>query len=480
MEAIKGGHRPERSGKAIEGHSLVRRTEGNFQISQDRPHRHRILPLLLSALCLLPAAARAGERIREESKALLVVEYGLDSLERRYYRPRFRFDFPVSRHAGLFAEVQYHSLMNGRLQGAIDYWVNAGARRRLGPGFNLELRLNHFCRHSAARETPYVWNLNELLGRAVLERDGFTLVLGAGPFVGGSAGYRSLATAGGQWRGVLIPELSLEAEFKLVDFRRLYHEAGFSLALSPNLELFFRNARRYEMDAASFIGARLRSGANHDSFLESLKVLVGASPFDERLKLEVEGGFKMEFFRRPERRIALDVGFEAPILNGDSFFAQFWPWKMLYDIGLDYELRVARSLFAAWRVRYRLDLPVDDDRPFLASLFAGLALRNQPDFDALDSGLRYEVTAGCDFKHGLEAQGRLGLQVWQGRAVKLAAEARVEARGDRLRLDLRLLAAGGRAVEWRPYVGWKKDICREPQKELPGKFLLGLGFFKTF
>lgn len=439
-----------------------------------------LLSLFGVVFLLLPAAARAAERTREASKALLVVEYGLDSLERRYYRPRFRFDFPVSRQAGLFAEVQYHSLMNGRLQGAIDYWVNAGARRRLGPGLSLELRLNHFCRHGTARETPYVWNLNELLGRAVLERDGLTLALGAGPFVGGSAGYRSLAVAGGQWRGFLVPELSLEAEFKLVDFRRLYHEAGFALALSPNLELFFRSARRYEMGSASFIGARLRSGANHDSFLEALKVLVGASPFDDRLKLEVEGAFKMEFFRRPERRVALDVGFEAPVLNGDSFFSQFWPWKMLYDIGLDTEFRVARSLFVAWRVRYRLDLPVDDDRPFLASLFTGLALRNQPDFDALENALRYEVAAGYDFKHGVEAEGKLGLQVWPGRAVKLAVEARGGVRDDRLRLDLRLLAAGGRAVEWRPYVGWKKDICREPERELPGKILFGLGFFKKF
>ena len=64
--------------------------------------------------------------------------------------------------------------------------------------------------------------------------------------------------------------------------------------------------------------------------------------------------------------------------------------------------------------------------------------------------------------------------------MKLAAEARGGVRADRLRLDLRLLAAGGRAVEWRPYVGWKKDICREPERELPGKILFGLGFFKKF
>ncbi len=73
---------------------------------------------------------RAAAEEENPNKATLVVEYGLDSLERRYYRPIFRFDFPV-RAGNLFAEVQYHSRMNGRLQGAIDYWVNAGVQKAL-------------------------------------------------------------------------------------------------------------------------------------------------------------------------------------------------------------------------------------------------------------------------------------------------------------------------------------------------------------
>ncbi len=431
------------------------------------------------AFILLPEVARAEATKKEESRATLAVEYGLDSLERRYYRPRFRFDFPI-RKGGLFAEVQYHSRMNGRLQGAIDYWVDAGVRRELGRQLVLELRLNHFCRHGTARDTPYVWNLNELLGRAVLERGGLTLALGAGAFIGGSAGYRQLATAGGEWRGFLFPELSLEAQLKLVNFRRLYHEAGFSLALNRSLDLFFRNVRHYEFPAISYLGLRLRSGDGGDAFLDTISVLVGASPFDDLLKLEVGGRFTMEFFRNEARRVALAIEFAAPILNGDAFFAQFWPWKMIYDIGLDYERRFARGLFGAWVARYRLDLPVDDDRPFAASLFTGLALRNQPDFDVLERDVRYEVMAGYDFKRGFTAGGRLGLGICKGRAVKVFSELKGEVDSNRLRLDLRLSAAGGRTVEWRPYLGWKKDICLEPEQELPGKLLFGLGFFKKF
>ena len=43
-----------------------------------------------------------------------------------------------------------------------------------------------------------------------------------------------------------------------------------------------------------------------------MKVLAGVSPFDDRFKLEVEGEFKLEFFRNDSRRVALGVDFETP------------------------------------------------------------------------------------------------------------------------------------------------------------------------
>ena len=110
--------------------------------------------------------------------------------------------------------------------------------------------------------------------------------------------------------------------------------------------------------------------------------------------------------------MAIAIDFESPILNGDGFFAQFWPGKMIYDIGLDYEKKIAPSLFVAWVAQYRLDMPVDDELPFHASLFTGLALRNQANFDELGPDVRYEVAAGYDFKRGLEFNGKLGLGIW--------------------------------------------------------------------
>lgn len=135
--------------------------------------------LLLVALALMPLSLRAEDEKDWKNGASLVMEYGLDSLERRYYHPVFRFDFPCQ-WGKLFSEVQYHSRMNGHLQGAIDYWVNVGVQKTLREKWYCELRLNHFCRHETVRATPYVWNLNEVLGRVGLAGGNFDLALGVG------------------------------------------------------------------------------------------------------------------------------------------------------------------------------------------------------------------------------------------------------------------------------------------------------------
>jgi hypothetical protein len=439
----------------------------------------RIVTFFILLFSLLPIAVRAQEGEERRNAASLVMEYGIDSLERRYYHPSFRFDFPF-RGGAWFSEVQYHSRMNGRLQGAIDYWVNVGVQKIFREKWSLELRLNHFCRHETVRDTPYIWNLNEVLAKAGLAGRNFDLALGIGGFTGGSEGYRQLAVAGGEWRGFLIPELALAAELKWVNFARFFHEWGISLALSKNIDLFFKNVRHYEFPTFSYLGLRYKSAPNQDAALDSMKVRVGASPFDEVFKLEVAGNFKFEFFAEPRRRVVAGIDFESPILNGDGFFAQFWPGKMIYDINLDYEKKIGPRLFAAWTSHYRLDLPVDDELPFTASLFSGLALRNQPNFDELDRAIRYEVAAGYDFKRGLEGCGKLGVLFCQNERLKLLAEAQGRVDAKRIKVDFRIMANFGRPVQLRPYIGWKKDIFLDDAPDVPGKLLFGLGFFKKF
>lgn len=437
----------------------------------------KYLPLSLILALLLPLAVHAGPPGKKG--ASLVVEYGLDSLERRFYRPIFRFDLPFIKGT-FFSEVQYLSRMNGRLQGAIDYWVDAGWRKNIRGNLSLEFRLNHFCRHNTVRDSPYIWNVNEVLARVGLAGEKFDLALAAGGYIGSSPGYRDLLVLNGEWRGFIVPELSLSAEVKMVNFSRFYHELGFSLALNRNVDLFFKNTRNYEFPNASYLGLRFKADGQSETFLDSLKMSAGVSPFDNRYKLEVEGGYKLEFFENGSRRVVLGVDFETPILNGNGFFAQFWPAKMLYGIGLDYEWRINPSLFVAWAARYQLDMPVDEHLPFTASLFTGLAVRNQANFDELEKEVRYELVAGHDFKRGPGVSGKLGVQFWRSGHLRLFAEMRTQVDGKRARNDFRLLAGFGRVVQIRPFIGWKKDLAVNSVQPVPGKFLFGLGFFKKF
>jgi hypothetical protein len=56
---------------------------------------------------------------------------------------------------------------------------------------------------------------------------------------------------------------------------------------------------------------------------------------------------------------------------------------------------------------------------------------------------------------------------------------RTQIDGKRVRNDFRLLASFGRAVQVRPFLGWKKDLGMNPARSAPGRFLFGLGFFTS-
>jgi hypothetical protein len=430
-------------------------------------------------LALLPLPSPAEAAVDRESESGLTVEYGLDSLERRYYHPIFRFDFPF-RWGSVFSEIHYHARMNGGLQGAIDYWVNVGLQKRVHENLTLEARLNHFCRHETVRDTPYIWNMNEVLACAEAGDEKFTLGLGLGGFIGGSDGYRGLAVMSGSWAGFIIPELSLALELKLVNFSRIYHECEVALALNRNLELFLRNARHYEFPNMSYFGLRYKSGPGGGAFLDVMKMQVGALPFDDSFKTEVCGSFRFGFFANSSRRVVAAVDFDTPILKGDAFLAQFWPGKMVYDIALEYERKIGSGLFVSWATHYRLDMPVDEGQPFQASLFSGLALRNLPDLDTLEKNARFEIGAGYDFKRGLEASGRLGVTFLSRGPLKLFFDLRARANSDRMRLDLRVAANLGRAVQFRPFFGWREEFVSDPAADNPGRLLIGLEFFKKF
>ena len=408
-------------------------------------------------------------------------EIGIDSLERRYYRPSFRFSFPVPGAPAWRwnAALMYDQRMNGSLRGATDYWLSTGVERGLGGNWSLEAAVRHMCRHETSRDNPVILDVNEVVGVLRLRERAFELGLGLGGYIGKTGDYRRLATATLVLPGFPADGIALEGEIKWVDFTEWLYEAGFSVALGRNTALFLRGARTYRFPASVYLGFRYTSSPGGRP-LEHFWFAAGAVPFDSRYKLAATGEYRLEVHTRDRSRLFADVGFSSPILAGDSFFAQSRPEKLAYAIKGEYERAIGRALYASWYAAYAADLPADKARRFTGSLATGIELKNQPCFDRLDRGFRFDVAAGWNFKLDEELSVRAGVNTTPEKGVRLGADlgCRMRARG-RAGIDVRVFADTGGTVAIRPFAGFRNA----PSISGDGptgtfQFVAGVGLYK--
>ena len=409
-------------------------------------------------------------------------EIGTDSLERRYYRPTFRFSFPVPGSPAWRwnAGLMYDQRMNGSLRGATDFWLSAGIERRLPGRWSLEAAVRHLCRHETSRDNPIILDVNEVLGIVRFREESFELGLGFGGYVGKTGDYRRLATASLILPGFPAAGIALEGEVKWVDFAEWLYEAGFSVALGPNTALFLRGARTYRFPAAVYLGFRYSSGETGGRPLEHFMFAAGAVPFDDRYKLSASGEYRLEVYRKERSRLIADAGFSSPVLAGDGFFAQFRPDKLVYALRGEYEREVGRSLYVSWYADYAAEMPADKALPFTGSLATGLKLKNQPYFDRLDRMFRFDVAAGWNFKLDEELTIRAGLNTVRERGLSFGADLGCRMRGRRrAEIDARVFVDAGGTVAVRPFAGFRNG----PSLSGDGptgtfKFVVGVGLYK--
>jgi hypothetical protein len=417
-----------------------------------------MLLAVLAAACLSaasPALPAEDDGVRPASR--VAVEFGLDSLERKFYRPEWYFAFPLAfdGRSRAFADLSYLQRLNGRLEGAVDFWLDAGLEHRFSDSFAAEAVLVHFCRHLTSVRNTYVLNLNELVGRAWLRSGRAWLGLGLGTYVGGSPGYDSLAVLNLRLGRLGLDELGFEAEIKWVNFEKLLYESTLSLGLAPGTEIFLRAAATYAFDPTAYLGLRFLSAGPNARHVRSFGLSAGAYPFYETHKLLVQGNYRLTFFREAGRRFLLDADFVSPILSGRSFLGEFWPDRMLYTLAAEYE-RAFGGVFGSWYGRYVVDQPADKDLPFRASLATGLALRNQADFNRLERPVRWEVRGGADFKFDYDLGMRFGVNTVGPKLARAGAEVRFQANSARREADGLAFLEFGDGVVVRPFVGLRK------------------------
>lgn len=441
--------------------------------------------LLLLIILAIPVSARE-DSLWIKPRAALRAEFGIDSLQRKFYRPEFSFSWPlrILRGSRAFADLSYLEHISGSLKGAIDFWIKAGFETRLTDAVSFEAGLNHFCRHVTSTYNPNILDLNELVGRVWVREGPLTMGLGFGPFVGGNPGFDNLMVADFNLARFIFPEVSLEAELKWVDFERLYYEAQLAVGLTKGVAIFLRAARHYDYPATTYIGARFGSEQAPAHLVDKFDVEAGYYPYYDEHKLLTLGGFRLRLLEEPDRRFFLDVDFRTPILAGTSLFAQSWPDRMLYAVGGQYEKSLTGGLFGAWYARYDVDMPVDRPIRFRSSLATGLVLRNQRDFNRLEKSLRFEAAAGYDFVFDYDVRLRLGAQARPRGLFPLGAEFRIDANSDRQTVEFKAFAAFGKAIEVRPFVGVRKISYfaepEPPEEDLANRVTAGISLYTWF
>lgn len=439
--------------------------------------RKKIIAFLSVYIILTLLPAWADDEPNKGFSGSMHVEIGIDSLEQRYYKPDFRFDFPLS-FADLFTQFYYYQIMDGSLRGRIDYWIILGLQKEFNRNFKFEARINHMCRHTTSYEHLEVFNLNEVIGRLWLLNEHFKLGLAAGTYTGGSADYKTLLQLNGELPGIFGSELSLRGEIKLVDFKEVLHEAELFFSLSKSTDLFIRNSRHYELKDNTYIGVRMKSAGKMEKYMESFFISTDIYPEYEDHKISVEGNFKLAFFKTPKRKVIVSTDFIAPVIRGESFLGDFYPDKMVYFVSMQYLRKINESVFAAWVSRYCLDMPVDKGERFSASLATGAALKNQVDFFRVEKKFRFDVFTGYNFKHSLELDMKLGASFIKKESFNISSDLRFKINKEKLFADFRLFLDYGRNVTFRPFIGLERLKYFNPRQPVVNKFSFGFVFFR--
>jgi hypothetical protein len=445
--------------------------------SEDMPIYRSLLIIcfiLTSLICFADHAPPAQDKPHAKAK----IEFGVDSNQRRFFRPSVRFEFPINKST-LFTEVNYYQRINSQLKGEVDYWIKAGMIYDFSDLLSLEGSLNHFCRHITSRSYRTIFDANEVLGRLWYRTNTMKLGFGGGFYTGGYEWYDSLLVFNYKYPNILNTEFGIEVEFKLINFTKVLHDLEFFISLNENMDLFARNTRHYEYNNTTYLGLRLKSGGQVDNIIRKLELLTGVFPSYDRHKMESILAIDLEFFKRQDRRLQISLISRTPILRDDTFFHVFRPDTIEYPLSLQYERKINTNLLAVGYCLYDVTMPVDIDQPFSSSLGVGIGVRNQPFFEKLDRTIRYEVFGGPNFTHAYDVKASIGFNTIR-RSLNFGADAKTGANADAIEGSLTVFGEFGSEVKIRIFVRGESIKYFNEDNPTVNKWEFGFSLFSWF
>jgi len=404
-------------------------------------------------------------------RATASLEGGVESAQRRYVRPQLTFEFPL-RFGRIFTDLDYYHRTNGDLEGEIDFWVDIGLKSPLSPHSEMEVLLQHFCRHKTSLDYPVVLDINELLARYWYLAGSLKFGLGGGTYLGTSNHYDNLLVLNVAWSRIFRSELSVTAEVKWVDFQELLYDFELAIGLDSSVDLVARLTRHYVYPPTTYFGLRFNSHEAAEEYVDQFRFRGGFLPDDETRKVFAALEFNLHFFKTPLSQLLVILNGDIPIERGNTFLGTFRPEEIKYGADFVYERRVGPDLYAFGYGRYDLHMPIDAPQRFDSSFGLGLGLKNQTYFKKLDRSFRYVVFAGRNYSHSYDIGMALGLNT-TGKTVNLGGDLQLDFRPGEFHALYELFAEFGKMPKVRPFLAFEQ-IVGGAEEESFNRFLFGL------
>jgi hypothetical protein len=415
---------------------------------------------------------------QDKPNAQTNIEIGADSNERRFFRPYLRFEFPFNKTI-LFTEANYYQRINSQLKGEVDFWLIAGLLHEFTNTLTIETSLNHFCRHITSRTYPIIFDANEVLGRLWYHTKAMKLGFGGGFYIGGHEWYDNLLVLNYKYPSILQTEFGIDAEFKLINFKKVLHDLEFYISINENLDLFLRNTRHYEYNNTTYLGMRFKSGVQANDIIRKLEFQTGYFPSYDRHKMESILAVALEFFKKHDRRLQLSLISRLPVLRDDTFFHTFRPEIIEYPLSLQYERRINNDLLAFGYCLYDVTMPVDSDQAFRSSLGTGVGIRNQPFFEKLDRTIRFDIFGGPNFTHTYDAGAKFGVNTIQ-KPLNFGINTQARINADTLEASLTVFGEFGGTVKIRIFASADTTKYYDDNTPSDNRWQLGVSLFSWF
>ena len=435
----------------------------------------RLVLFITLILTSLTCFSYQGSAVQDTPHGEANVEIGMDSNERRFFRPYIRFEFPINKST-IFTEVKYNQHINSQLKGEVDFWIKAGILYGFSDLLSIEGSLNHFCRHITSRSYRIIFDVNEILGKLWYRTNNMKLGFGGGFYIGGWDWYDNLLVFNYEYPNILQSEFGTKVEFKLINFSKVLHDLEFYISLNEYLDLFVRHTRYYEYDTTTYVGARFKSNGDAMSIIRKMKLQMGFFPTYDRHKMESKLTFDLEFFKTQDRRLQVSINSRIPILRDDSFFYTFRPDKIEYPLSVQYERKINNNLFAVGYCLYDVAMPIDVDQTFSSNLGVGIGLRNQPFFEKLDKSIRFDVFGGPNFTHTYDFGAKVGFNTTK-RSLNFGVDAKSRINADTFAGCLTFFGEFGSEIKIRIFVGGETTGFFNEDDSVLNKWQFGLSLF---